>query len=129
MAVLVIMGLLAGIVAINVIGRIDKAKVTATKANLKMLHNAVNQFKLDTGQFPSEELGLIELVEQPTDVTEWSPGGYLETTDIPKDAWGNEFYYQRYTESGKPFVIISWGANGEEGGEGEDLDLYSTDSF
>ncbi|MHC5075100.1 MAG: type II secretion system major pseudopilin GspG [Planctomycetota bacterium] len=129
MAVLVIMGLLAGIVAINVIGRIDKAKVTATKANLKMLHNAVNQFKLDTGRFPSEELGLLELVEQPTDVMEWSPGGYLETTDIPKDAWGNEFYYQRYTESGKPFMIISWGANGEEGGEGDDLDLYSTDSF
>jgi general secretion pathway protein G len=128
MAVIVIIGLLAGVVAINVIGKIDKAKVTSTKANLKILHSAVNQFKLDTGRFPSEELGLIELVEQPTDVTDWNPGGYLETTDIPTDAWNNEFIYQRYTEGGKPFVIISYGADGEESGEGYDTDLYSTDA-
>ncbi|MHC4759111.1 MAG: type II secretion system major pseudopilin GspG, partial [Planctomycetota bacterium] len=103
MAVIVIMGLLAGVVAINVIGKIDKARVTSTKASLKILHSAVNQFKLDTGRFPSEELGLYELIEQPTDVTGWDPSGYLETTDIPPDAWGNEFFYQRYTDSGKPF--------------------------
>ncbi|MHC4132894.1 MAG: type II secretion system major pseudopilin GspG [Planctomycetota bacterium] len=128
MAVIVIIGLLAGVVAINVIGKIDKAKVTSTKANLKILHSAVNQFKMDTGRFPTEELGLIELVEQPTDVANWDPGGYLQTTEIPKDAWGNEFYYQRYTETGKPFVIISWGADGEEGGEDYDTDLRSTDA-
>jgi general secretion pathway protein G len=83
---------------------------------------------MDTGRFPTEELGLIELVEQPTDVANWDPGGYLQTTEIPKDAWGNEFYYQRYTETGKPFVIISWGADGEEGGEDYDTDLRSTDA-
>ncbi|MHC4187782.1 MAG: type II secretion system major pseudopilin GspG [Planctomycetota bacterium] len=128
MAVIVIIGLLAGVVAINVVGKIDKARVTATKANLKILHGAANQFKMDTGRFPSEELGLIELVEQPTDVTNWDPSGYLQTTEIPKDAWGNDFYYQLYTETGKPFVIISWGADGEEGGESYDTDLYSTDA-
>jgi general secretion pathway protein G len=128
MAVIVIIGLLAGVVAINVVGKIDKARVTATKANLKILHSAANQFKMDTGRFPSEELGLDDLVVQPTDVTNWDPSGYLQTTEIPKDAWGNEFYYQMYTDTGKPFVIISWGANGEEGGEGYDTDLYSTDA-
>ncbi|MHC4264539.1 MAG: type II secretion system major pseudopilin GspG [Planctomycetota bacterium] len=128
MAVIVIIGLLAGVVALNVVGKIDKARVTSTKANLKILHSAVNQFKMDTGRFLTEELGLIELIEQPTDVMNWDPAGYLETTDLPKDAWGNEFYYQRYTETGKPFVIISWGADGEEGGEGYDTDLYSTDA-
>jgi general secretion pathway protein G len=128
MAVIVIIGLLAGVVALNVVGKIDKARVTSTKANLKILHSAVNQFKMDTGRFLTEELGLIELIEQPTDVMNWDPAGYLETTDLPKDAWGNEFYYQRYTETGKPFVIISWGADGEEGGEGYDADLYSTDA-
>ena len=128
MAVIVIIGLLAGVVAINVIGKIDKARVTATKANLKVLHHAVNQFKMDMGRFPGEELGLLELVEEQTDVYGWNPGGYLETTDIPKDAWGNDFFYQRYPVSGKAFVIISYGADGEEGGEDYDADLLSTDS-
>jgi len=128
MAVIVIIGILASIVAVNVVGRIDKARVTATKANLKMLHSAVIQFKHDTGRYPSEEGGLQELIEQPTDVTGWNTGGYLETTTLPKDAWGNDFVYQLLPESGKPFVIISYGANGEEGGEGYDTDLYSTDA-
>ena len=93
-----------------------------------MLHNAVIQFKLDTGRYPTEEEGLQELIEQPTDVTGWNTGGYLETTTLPKDAWGHDFIYQLSPESGKPFVIISYGADGEEGGEGYDADLYSTDA-
>jgi general secretion pathway protein G len=128
MAVLVIIGLLAGVVAVNVVGKIDKARVVQTKANLKLLHNSVTQFKLDTGQYPSEEVGLMELIEQPSDVEGWDPAGYLETTEIPKDGWKNDFYYMLYPESGKPFVIISYGADGEEGGEGNDADLYSTDA-
>lgn len=128
MAVIVILGILAGIVAVNVVGRIDKARVIATKANLKLLHNSVTQFKLDTGQFPSEDEGLLELIAEPTDVTGWDPSGYLNTTEIPKDGWGNDFMYQLYPESGMPFVIISYGADGEEGGEGNDADLYSTDA-
>jgi general secretion pathway protein G len=128
MAVIVIIGILAGIVAVNVVGRIDKARVITTKANLKLLHGAVIQFKFDTTRYPSEDAGLLELIEQPTDVTGWAEGGYLDTTTIPKDAWGNDFIYQLLPESGKPFVIISYGANGEEGGEGYDTDLYSTDA-
>jgi general secretion pathway protein G len=128
MAVIVIIGILAGIVAVNVVGRIDKARVTTTKANLSLLRGAVLQFKFDTGVYPSEEMGLLELIEPPTDVTGWAEGGYLDTTDIPKDAWGNDFVYQLAPESGKAFVIISYGADGEEGGEGYDTDLYSTDA-
>ncbi|MHC4728786.1 MAG: type II secretion system major pseudopilin GspG [Planctomycetota bacterium] len=130
MAILVIIGLLAAVVATNVIGKIDKAKVTSTKASLRILHSAVTQFKLDTGQFPTEEEGLMALIEPPSEVEELvEPGGYLETTEVPKDGWGNDFYYQLYPASGKPFVIISWGADGEEEGEGYDTDLYSTDAF
>jgi len=128
MAVIVIIGILAGIVAVSVVGKIDQARVTATKASLKMLHSAVIQFKLDTGRYPTEEAGLQELIEQPTDVTGWNTGGYLETTTLPKDAWGHDFVYQLSPESGKPFVIISYGADGEEGGEGYNADLYSTDA-
>jgi len=129
MAILIIISLLATLVATKVVSKIDQAKVTTTKANLKILHSSVNQFKMETGRFPSEDMGLIELVEQPSDVTNYEPGGYLETTDIPRDAWGNDFIYERYPESGKPFVIKSLGADGEEGGEDYDADLLSTDAY
>ena len=128
MAILVIIGLLAAVVATNVIGKIDKAKVTATKVSLKVLHGAVTQFMLDTGRFPNEDVGLDELLEQPDDVENWDPSGYLETTEIPEDGWGREFIYERFPETGKAFVIISLGADGEDDGEGYDTDLYSTDA-
>lgn len=128
MAVLIILGLLATVVAVNVVGRIDKAKVIATKTSLKKLQSAVISFKLDTGEYPTEEAGLLELVEQPTDVEGWQPGGYLDTTDVPKDGWGREFIYELYPEDGSAFRVASFGADGEEGGEGYDADLSSRDA-
>jgi general secretion pathway protein G len=128
MAMLIIIGLLATLVATKVASKIDEARVTTTKANLKTLHMAVTQFKMHTGRFPTEEEQLSVLIEMPADVENYEEGGYLETTDVPKDGWGREFYYELYPESGKPFVIISWGADGEEGGEGRDADLNSTDA-
>jgi general secretion pathway protein G len=129
MAVLLIVALLAGLAAKSFMGQTEKAKVIATKADLKTLHAAVNMFKLDTGRYPSEDMGLIELVEEPTDVTGWNPEGYLESTEVPQDAWDNDFIYMLNPESGKPFVIISYGADGKEGGEENtpDWDLWSTD--
>jgi general secretion pathway protein G len=128
MAVLIILGLLAAVVVRNFVGQTDKARVVTTKANLRLLHSAVNQFKMDTGRLPTEDEGLMVLIEQPTDVQNWQTGGYLETTELPKDGWGNDFIYQLYPEGGKPFVIKSLGADGEEGGEGYNADLLSTDA-
>lgn len=128
MAVIVIIGLLAAIAAKNFLGQTDKARVITTKATLKTLHESVNMFKMDTGRLPTEEEGLVALVEQPADVEGWSQSGYLEGTKIPKDAWKHDFIYQLNPESGKPFVIISLGADGKEGGEGYDADLLSTDT-
>ncbi len=128
MAVIIIIGLLAAMVVTNFVGQTDKARKTTTKVSLKKLHNAVAQFKMDTGRFPTEEEGLTALIEAPTDVMNYEPGGYLDTTEVPKDAWGHEFVYQRYPESGKPYVVISYGADGEPGGEEYDADLYSTDA-
>ena len=127
MAMLIIIGLLATVAVKKVADQIAKARITTTKANLKVLHDAVNQFKMDTGQYPSEDMGLLDLVQQPMDLPEgtWPDGGYLETTDLPKDGWGNDFYFQLYPESGKPFVIISFGPDREEGTED---DLFSTDA-
>ena len=130
MAVLIILGLLAAVVVRNFVGQTDRARVTTTKANLKLLHMAVNQFKMDNGRFPTEEEGLSALIEAPSDVVgTWPTGGYLETTEIPKDGWGNDFIFELFPESGKPFVIKSLGADGEEGGENYDADLLSTDAY
>lgn len=129
MAMLIIIGLLATLVVTKVASQIDRARVTTTKANLKMLHAQVNQFKMDTGRFPTEEEGLMALIEQPSDVVSYEPGGYLETTEIPRDGWGNDFIYEVFPESGKPFVIKSFAADGEEGGEDYDADLLSTDAY
>lgn len=128
MAVLIILGLLFAVVVGNFVGHTDKARVITTKASLKELHTAVNQFKMDTGRFPAEDEGLSVLITPPADATNYPVGGYVETTEIPSDGWGNEFIFQLYPESGKPFVIISYGADGQEGGEGYDADLKSTDA-
>jgi len=126
MAMLIIIGLLATLVVTKVASKIDQARLTTTKANLKALAAAVNQFRMDTTRFPTEDEGLLALIEQPTDVDTWEPGGYLETTEINKDGWGNEFIYELYPESGKQFVIRSMGPDGEEGTED---DLLSTDAY
>ncbi|HUU16426.1 MAG TPA: type II secretion system major pseudopilin GspG [Sedimentisphaerales bacterium] len=126
MAMLIIIGLLATLVVTKVASKIDQARETTTKANLKALAAAVNQFRMDTARFPTEDEGLLALIEQPSDVETWEPGGYLETTEIPKDGWGNEFIFELYPESGKQFVIRSSGPDGEQGTED---DLLSTDAF
>jgi len=129
MAVLLILALIGGFAGKNIMNAVRRAKVTTTKTRLKELHQAVNMFKLDTGRYPSEDIGLEELVVEPTDVEGWAEGGYLESDDVPQDAWKNDFVYLLNPESGKPFVIISYGADGKEGGEegSDDADLWSTD--
>lgn len=127
-AVLVILGLLAAVVGRNVMQDIERGRQNTTMANLKILHQAVLQFKMDTGRYPTAEEGLTALVVQPSDVSGWQPGGYLTETAIPRDAWDNEFIYELYPESGKPFVIKSLGDDRQEGGEGYSADLSSTDS-
>ena len=129
MAVVIIIGLLAAIVVRNFVGQTEKARVTTTKASLRVLDEAVMQFKMDTSRYPTEEEGLMVLIEPPSDIDNYPEGGFLRTTDLPKDAWGNDFLYIRYPESGKPYEIISYGADGEEGGESYDADLRNTDAY
>jgi general secretion pathway protein G len=104
---------------------INQANISATKATLKTLHNAVIEFKMDTGRFPTEAEGLIALIEQPVDVENYQTGGYIGSTQLPKDPWGNDFIYELNPESGEPFLIRSCGPDGQP--ETED-DLLSTNS-
>jgi general secretion pathway protein G len=128
MAVIIIIGLLAAMVARNYFGQVDSARVKTTKASLQILDNAITQFKLDTGRFPTEEEGIKALIEKPTDVINYPEGGYLKTMQVPKDAWQHEFVYHLNPESGAPFEIMSYGADGEPGGEGINADLRNTDA-
>jgi len=126
MAVLIILGLLATVVVSNFVGSTDRARVETTKMTLKTLHNAVNNYKVDTGSFPTDDEGLEALIKEPSSgVSGWQQDGYLDSLELPVDGWNNEFIYQRYGENNRP-VIISYGADGREGGEGYDADLLST---
>lgn len=128
MAVLLIIGLLAGVAVKNFLPQIAKSKVTQTTANLQVLHQAVISFYMDVGRYPTDEEGLVALVEEPTDAEGWATGGYLDSTQLPKDGWKNDFFYLTEPGNGKPFVVISYGADGEEGGDDDNADLWSTDA-
>ena len=112
-------------VAHNFAQQESRARVIVTKALLKEMHVAVRQFYLDAGRYPTEEEGLYALIERPVDVQNWPSGGYLQITELPKDGWGNDFIYRVRPDSSTPFVIISLGADGLEGGDGDDVDLLS----
>lgn len=125
MVVLIIIGLLAGIVVPRLMGRTDEAKITKTQVQIKNIGSALDLYKLDNGVYPATEQGLAALVEKPT-VGEiprsWKEGGYLDK--IPKDPWGGNYIYLSPGVHGD-YDIYSYGADGEEGGEGKNADIQS----
>ena len=124
MATLVILSLLTAGVAAAVWDKADKARRVITTADLKVIHNAVLQFRMDTGRFPTEDEGLEVLIYSPNNANH-----YLEAKQVPSDRWGTPFIYVRNPESGEPFCIKSLGADNAEGGEGINADLHSTDTM
>ena len=94
---------------------------------MREFENSLDDYKLDSGQYPSSEQGLDALVNQPTSGTiprNYPKGGYIKR--IPKDPWGNEYIYVLQNIGSDQYVIISHGRDGREGGEGEDKDLINT---
>ncbi len=129
MAVIVILGILATIVMPKFFGRIDEARVTAAKIQIKNIEEALRLFYLDSGFYPSTEQGLQALVEKPTTGNvpkKWREGGYLEKNTIPKDPWGSDYIYLSPGKKGEDYEIISLGRDGREGGEGPDEDISSS---
>jgi len=127
MVVVVILGLLLTIVIRNVRNRVPQARVATVKAQMREFENALDDYKLDSGQYPSSEQGLDALVNQPTSGTiprNYPKEGYIKR--IPKDPWGNEYIYVLQNIGSDQYVIISHGRDGREGGEGEDKDLINT---
>jgi len=123
MVVVIIIGVLAAIVVPQYVRHAERAKVEATKAQIKIIEDALSEYKLDTGKFPTTSQGLVALVKKPAGYSgDWPRGGYLP--EVPGDAWGNDFVYVS-PASDKDYQIISYGADGEQGGEDEYADIKS----
>ncbi len=124
LAVVMIIGILAAIIAPRLLSKTPQARINATKANIKSFQTAVETFYLDHGKYPER---LEDLVNMPSYVNpkKWQEGGYLTQAVIPKDSWGNDFIYLKPGKNNQPFEIISLGADGKEGGEGENADISS----
>ena len=122
MVVLVILGLLAALVAPKVLNRLGKSKQKIAKTQIEMLSSALDQFKLDTGRYPTTEEGLEALIKNPG-IEGWD-GPYLKKRKIPKDPWGRPYIYRCPGEHGE-FDLYSLGADGKPGGTGENADVTS----
>jgi general secretion pathway protein G len=120
MVVIVIIGILATVVIVNIGGKADKAKVETTTAIIKQLGGQMEMFKLDHNRYPEN---LMDLYRQPSyvDPKKWPPGGYV--TEPPQDGWGHEFILRIPGPDGAPFDIISYGEDNREGGEGFAADI------
>jgi len=125
LVVVVILGILATIIVPRIMGRPEEARRVKAQVDIKSIETALSMYKIDSGSYPSTEQGLAALVEKPTtgDIPrKWREKGYLPK--IPKDPWGNEYVYLSPGASGD-FDIISYGADGEPGGEGKYADVNS----
>lgn len=120
LVVMVIIGLLAGYVGPKYFSQIGKSEVKAARAQIDSLGKAVDQFRLDTGHFPTAEEGLAALVTRPPNETKWD-GPYL-TKGVPQDPWGNAYIYKIPGTHGD-YDLISYGKDGQPGGEGEAADI------
>lgn len=123
LVVLVILGLIAAFAAPQVIKYLGSAKTDAAAIQIERLSGILDLYRLEVGSYPSTEEGLQALVERPIDAENWN-GPYIKKADALIDPWGRAYVYRRPGEHGD-FDLYSLGADGSEGGEGEDRDITS----
>jgi len=125
MVVMVILGILAGLIIPRIMGRPEEARRTKARIQIESIETALKLYKLDNGSYPTTEQGLQALVEPPSVgklASAWREGGYLEKGRVPKDPWDNEYVYLCPGIHGD-FDLVSYGSDGETGGEGKDMDI------
>ncbi len=125
MVVITILAILAALVAPKFVGKTDDARIVAAKVQIKNIEGALAFYKLDNAAYPSTEQGLEALVNQPTIgqiPKRWRKGGYL--SKIPMDPWSHPYAYFSPGSNGD-YDLISYGQDGEPGGEGENADIES----
>lgn len=124
MVVIAILGFLVAVIAPNVMDSGDKAKVEAAKVNISNLMKSLKLYKLDNGRYPTAEQGLQALVQKPTvgpEPKNWRP--YVEK--LSNDPWGTPYQYLNPGISGSGVDVMSYGEDGQEGGEGYNADIGS----
>ena len=123
--VIIVLGLLAAIVAPQILGRVPDARTTAAETQVALLGTALDNFRLDNGAYPTTEQGLAALHEKPARApipTNWR-GPYLRK-DVPLDPWGKPYIYRSPGERNvSGYDLLSYGRDGKPGGEGEDKDV------
>ncbi len=123
MVVLAIIGVLAALIVPNVLGRADDARVTAARTDVGNLMQALKLYKLDNQRYPSAEQGLNALIAKPT--TEPVPGNWKPYLDkLPADPWGRPYQYMNPGLKSE-VDVLSFGADGQSGGEGNNADIGS----
>jgi general secretion pathway protein G len=121
--VMIIIGLLAALIGPKMIGRVGESRQTVAKQQVEGFGSALEMYRLDTTKYPTQEQGLEALVSEPQGVNNWK-GPYLKKKFIPKDPWGHEYIYT-YPGANGDYDIVSYGADGNTGGDGEDKDVAS----
>lgn len=116
LVVVVILGLLASLIAPNVIGRIGESRIEKARHDVRALENAIEVFRLDNFEYPATDRGLRALLEPP------AGGGSPYLKRLPKDPWGKDYLYLR-PGSHSEFDVYSLGRDGALGGDGEDADI------
>ncbi len=120
--VMVILGLLAALVGPRMFGKVGKSRQKAAKAQISLFETTLDTYRLDTSRYPTTEQGLQALRTKPGGVERWD-GPYLPK-DVPVDPWGHAYQYRSPGEHGE-YDIISFGADGTSGGEGENEDVVN----
>lgn len=124
LVVLTILGLISALVVINVLPEADKAKQKTARIDIGNIETALDQYKLDNFNYPSSEQGLRALVTPPGNLARpenYRPGGYIRGS-LPIDPWGNPYQYRFPGERGL-VDVFSFGADGQQGGEGQNADI------
>ena len=126
MVVIVIIGLLATVVAINVLPSQDRAMTTKAKADIATLEQAIETYRLDNLDFPADLQALVAAPAGLPNPERYRPGGYIRR--LPEDPWGHPYQYRRRSAHNGQFDVYSLGADRKEGGEGNDADLGNWDA-
>jgi len=116
MVVMVIIAMIAGTVAPKLFGRVDKARQQDAQAQIELLGQALDLYRLEKHKYPTSDEGL-EAIKS-----------YLKK-NVPKDPWGNDYIYESPGKEGRGYDLISYGADNAEGGEGTDMDIVSWKNF
>ncbi len=123
LVVLVILGLIAAVATPQVIKYLGRANTDAARIQIERLAGVLDLYRLELGDYPSEETGLQALVERPPGAERWN-GPYIKKAQSLKDPWGNPYIY-RYPGQHGDYDLFSLGRDAQEGGEGENQDLTS----